>query len=603
MLLVWIIFFEMAVLYFASAVLLNSRLAAPRWGWVQFWLMLVGALMTNVAVLQGNSSVMFTSYAPLLAAPHFYLGLVLFAVGALIGCAVFFGTLVVAKDEKTYEGSVPLVTFGAITAAIIAVFTLACGAIILIPTFLWSLGIISGIDPLMYKLVWWGMGHSSQQINVSAHVAVWYAIGAMVLGAKPISEKVSRMAFLMYILFLQLASAHHMLVEPGVSSSWKIFNTSYAMYLAVLGSMIHGMTVPGAIEAAQRAKGYNKGLFEWLRKAPWGNPAFAGMFLSLVMFGFLGGISGVVMGTEQINLIMHNTLYVPGHFHATVVAGTTLAFMAITYLLVPLIFRREVMFRKVAQLQPYIFGLGVAGISLFMMGAGTLGVPRRHWDITFADALTPVPVLARGVPDAGAQRHVRDHGRDRRRDVHSRRRLLGLLRPQDRRQRSGAARSGVRRGIGRGRGALRQRGNAQDPRHDRAGRRVLRVVRPVLLRELEVPCRGLAAAVGANVHQAVAQDADLAANRASWRSTVEVFKPRIALEIMFAGIAGVAMAQGPGLPPCAVAGSCDRGLPGRCERRCAQSPGRTRPRRAHVAHSRPSVRHRAARRRLRHGSR
>jgi len=387
-LLAWIIFFEMAVLYFASAVLLGSRLAAPRWGWAQFWLMLVGALMANVAVLQGNSSVMFTSYPPLQAAPHFYLGLVLFAVGALIGCAVFFGTLVVAKEEKTYEGSVPLVTFGAITAAIIAVFTLACGAIILIPTFLWSIGIIHGVDPLMYKLVWWGMGHSSQQINVSAHVAVWYAIGAMVLGAKPISEKVSRMAFLMYILFLQLASAHHMLVEPGVSSSWKIFNTSYAMYLAVLGSMIHGLTVPGAIEAAQRAKGYNKGLFEWLRKAPWGNPAFAGMFLSLVMFGFLGGISGVVMGTEQINLIMHNTLYVPGHFHATVVAGTTLSFMAITYLLVPLIFRREVMFKKIAQWQPYVFGLGVAGISLFMMGAGTLGVPRRHWDITFADALT-----------------------------------------------------------------------------------------------------------------------------------------------------------------------------------------------------------------------
>ena len=116
-LLAWIIFFEMAVLYFASAILLNSRIAAPRWGWAQFWLMLVGALMTNVAVLQGNSSVMFTSYPPLVAAPHFYLGLVLFAVGALIGCAVFFGTLVVARDEKTYQGSVPLVTFGAITAA------------------------------------------------------------------------------------------------------------------------------------------------------------------------------------------------------------------------------------------------------------------------------------------------------------------------------------------------------------------------------------------------------------------------------------------------------------------------------------------------------
>jgi cytochrome c oxidase subunit 1 len=351
--------------------------------------MLVGALIVNVAVLQGNSTVMFTSYVPMQATPWFYLGIILFAVGALIGCFVFFATLVVAKAEKTYEGSIPLVTFGAMTAAIIAVFTLVSGAIILIPTLFWSLGWVADIDPLMYKTIWWAMGHSSQQINVSAHVAVWYAIGAMVLGAKPLSEKISRMAFLMYILFLQLASAHHLLVEPGLSSEWKIFNTSYAMYLAVLGSMIHGMSVPGAIEAAQRSKGLTHGIFEWLRKAPWGNPAFAGMFLSLVLFGFLGGISGVVMGTEQINLIMHNTLYVPGHFHATVVAGTTLAFMAITYLIVPLIFRRQLVMKKLAQWQPYLFGLGVAGISLFMMGAGTLGVSRRHWDITFSDAPLP----------------------------------------------------------------------------------------------------------------------------------------------------------------------------------------------------------------------
>jgi len=109
--------------------------------------------------------------------------------------------------------------------------------------------------------------------------------------------------------------------------------------------------------------------------------------MSLVMFGFLGGISGVVMGTEQINLIMHNTLYVPGHFHATVVAGTTLTFMAATYLLVPLIFRRELIMKGLARWQPYVFGLGVMGISVFMMGAGTLGVPRRVWDITGADAI------------------------------------------------------------------------------------------------------------------------------------------------------------------------------------------------------------------------
>jgi cytochrome c oxidase subunit 1 len=385
-LLFWIIFFEIAVLYFASAVLLNSRLAAPKFAWLGFVLMVVGALATNVAVLQGDSSVMFTSYPPMQAKPHFYLGLILFAVGALIGCMIFFATLVVAREERTYEGSIPLVTFGAVTAAIIAVFTIASGAIILIPTWLWSLGFISYIDPLMYKVVWWAMGHSSQQINVSAHVSIWYLIAALLVGAKPLSEKVSRTAFLMYILFLQLASAHHLLAEPGLDASWKIVNTSYMMYLAVMGSMVHGLTVPGAIEAAQRRNGYDRGMFEWLRKAPWGHPAFSGMFLSLIFFGFIGGISGVVLGTEQLNVLMHNTIYVPGHFHGTVVAGTTLAFMAATYIVLPLIFQREIVWPKLAKIQPYLFGIGAAGISLFMMGAGTLGVARRHWDITFSDA-------------------------------------------------------------------------------------------------------------------------------------------------------------------------------------------------------------------------
>src|SRR5512144_1656599 len=122
MLVFWIIFFEIAVMYFCSSTLLRCRLATPKMAWAGFWLMVIGALVNNVAVFRGDSSVMFTSYAPMGAHPAFYLGLILFAVGALIGCFVFLGTLVVAKNEKTYNGSVPLVTVGAVTACIIAVF-------------------------------------------------------------------------------------------------------------------------------------------------------------------------------------------------------------------------------------------------------------------------------------------------------------------------------------------------------------------------------------------------------------------------------------------------------------------------------------------------
>jgi cytochrome c oxidase subunit 1 len=383
----WIITFEIAVLYFCSSTLLKCRLATPKIAWVGFILMLAGIIINNLAVLKGDSSVMMTSYVPMPANPNFYLGLILFAVGALLGTFIFLGTLVIAKEEKTYEGSIPLVTFGALAACIIAVFTIASGAIILIPTYLWSLGYINNIDAAMYRLVWWALGHSSQQINVAAHVAVWYAIAAIVFGAKPLSEKVSRTAFFLYIAFLQIASAHHLLVDPGLSSEWKIFNTSYAMYLAVLASMVHGLTVPGSIEVAQRAKGFTNGLYQWLRKAPWGNPVFSGMFLSLIGFGFIGGISGVVMGTEQINIIIHNTIYVPGHFHATVVIGTTLAFMSLTYFLIPVLFRRQVMLPGLAKWQPYLFGLGMMVFTLCLLGAGTLGVERRHWDMQFTDAV------------------------------------------------------------------------------------------------------------------------------------------------------------------------------------------------------------------------
>jgi len=384
MLIFWIIFFEVAVLYFASSTLLRCRIATPKIAWAGFALMLIGAVMNNLTVFQGGSSVMMTSYVPMMASSWFYLGLILFAVGALVACFVFFGTLVVAKREKTYEGSVPLVTFGAITAAIIAVFTIVSGAIILIPTYLMALGFINEVDPLIYRTIWWAFGHSSQQINVAAHISIWYAVAAIAFGAKPMSERVSRGAFLLYILFLQLASAHHLLADPGISTEWKVVNTSYFMYFAVLASMIHALSIPGAMEVAQRARGYNKGLFEWLRKAPWGNPTFSGVFIALVGFGFLGGITGVMMGTEQLNLLIHNTIYVPGHFHATVVIGTTLTFMALTYFLIPVLFQREMIAPGLAKIQPYLFGFSMYFFCLVMMGAGTLGVSRRHWDMAFS---------------------------------------------------------------------------------------------------------------------------------------------------------------------------------------------------------------------------
>lgn len=391
MLIFWILFIEIAILYFCATTLLGSRLYSRALAWIAFLMMLSGSVLVEVMVLTGRADVLLTSYAPLQGHPLFYLGIILFAVGALVAVGNYFGTICIAKRDKTYEGSMPLVVFGATAAAIIAVVTLLHGALVMIPTFLWSVGLMEAPDPAWYRLIWWGLGHQSQQVNVCAMVSVWYFLATMTVGAKPLNQAVCRTAFVLYILFINVASAHHLLVDPAVSAGWKIWNTSYAMYLAVLASMIHGFTVPAAVEVAMRKKGYTQGLFGWLFAAPWRNPGFSAFILSLAIFGFIGGITGVTLGTQQINIIAHNTLRIPGHFHATVVGGTSLAFMGLTYYVVPLVFQREFYLRRLARWQPYMFATGIVLMSLTMSLAGSYGVPRRHWDVNFSGSQFPAP--------------------------------------------------------------------------------------------------------------------------------------------------------------------------------------------------------------------
>ncbi|MBF8265728.1 MAG: cytochrome c oxidase subunit I [Dehalococcoidia bacterium] len=393
MLVYWIVFFEIAGLYFGGAVVLNSRLPKPGLGWLAFALMLTGAVMSNVMVLIGQATVMFTAYVPLKAHPLYYLGVVLFAVGAFIAVGLFFASLVVAKVEKRYEGSLPLFTYGLMAAAIIAVFTLVGGVITFVPALLWSLGIFKLYDPGAYRVFFWAFGHPAQQVNLAAMVAIWYALSSLMVGAKPVNEKLSRVAFLLYILFINLGSIHHLLVDPGLHTADRILNTSYFFYLAVVGSMIHAFSIPAGIEIAQRAKGYTHGIFQWLIKAPWKEPGFSALVISMVLFGFLGGVTGVLQGTMQLNILVHNTLRVPAHFHMTVVAGTTLAFMGISYYLIPLMVRRNLVGKAWASVQPYIYGGGLALLFFGMYGAGSLGVPRRTWDTTYSQSIVPGPVF------------------------------------------------------------------------------------------------------------------------------------------------------------------------------------------------------------------
>lgn len=396
MLIFWLLFFEVAALYWGSTMLLNAPMRIPRVAWTAFALMVLGVVVAIATMLSGKATVMFTAYPPLEAHSLFYAGVLAVAIGVLIAVVIFFVNIVGAKRDGYYEGSLPLVVFGLAAAAIIAVYSLGTGAIAYGAVFLKSIGVIDSVDPAFFRMSFWGIGHGAQQVNLAAMVAVWYALIGFTVGGRTISEGMSRLAFMLLIAFIQLGAVHHLLVDPGLGTSHRLMNTSYLLYLAVLASLIHAFCIPSSIEVAQRARGFKKGVFEWLLRAPWKEPGFSSMVLSLTFFGFIGGVTGVIMSTMQLNMLVHNTLFVPGHFHGTVVAGTTLAFMGISYYLVPIWSRRRLVGANIARWQPYVFFAGIAMLSLGMIRAGLLGAPRRSADLTYQATTFRIDTFSEG---------------------------------------------------------------------------------------------------------------------------------------------------------------------------------------------------------------
>jgi len=85
-------------------------------------------------------------------------------------------------------------------------------------------------------------------------------------------------------------------------------------------------------------------------------PVFVSTIFSIILFGFLGGITGVVMGQIQVNMTWHNTLATVGHFHATVALGTTLAFFGLVLFVIKTMFRRDFVSDTLASAIPYAYG-------------------------------------------------------------------------------------------------------------------------------------------------------------------------------------------------------------------------------------------------------
>ncbi|MER3446651.1 MAG: hypothetical protein C4291_07305 [Candidatus Dadabacteria bacterium] len=96
----------------------------------------------------------------------------------------------------------------------------------------------------------------------------------------------------------------------------------------------------------------------------------------MVLFIF-GGISGIVNASYNMNMIVHNTSFIFGHFHLTIGSAVSLTFIGLTYLILPQLVKRELLSKRLALLQAYLWLVGMLIFSFANMAAGRMGVPRR----------------------------------------------------------------------------------------------------------------------------------------------------------------------------------------------------------------------------------
>ncbi|MFB6108426.1 MAG: cbb3-type cytochrome c oxidase subunit I [Haloplanus sp.] len=380
LLIFWLVFIEVAILYVGGPFVLGRRLPFERLSKAAYGAMLGGVLLVTYGIVTAsppNAYPMDTSYPPLPSPAVFYLGAIVFILGTILAAVPFFVSIWREKREHPNR-TLPLVAFGAFITGVIALEALVGGLMAYVPTFLWRIGWLPTMDPALYRQWWWIIGHGTQQINLLAMITVWYFMTHVVGGAEVASQKVSRTAFVLYLFFINMGAAHHLMADPAASVGWKMWNTSYAAYGAVFASMIHAFAIPAGLETGRRRKNLGGGTFGWLWSAPWRDPGFSATILSIILFGFLGGITGVMMGQMQLNMTWHNTFAVPGHFHATVATGTTLAFMGLGYYILRLVFGRNWVGGRLATIQPYLYGGSMGLVCLMMMYLGVLfGIPRR----------------------------------------------------------------------------------------------------------------------------------------------------------------------------------------------------------------------------------
>lgn len=351
-----------------------SRPLDGRLIWASFVALLLGNILTVYAVVGNKASVLYTSYAPLQAHWTYYIGLALVVVSTWLALASML--IMLRRWRRENPGvRIPLLAYISVVSYLMW-FLASLPIAVSFLGFLspWSMGLTAKIDPLLTRTLFWFTGHAIVYAWLLPAYVSWYALIPRQVGGVLISDSYARVTFILFLLLSIPTGFHHQYTDPGISTTMKGIH-AVLTFGVFFPSLITAFSVMASLEIGGRRAG-GKGLLGWIRRLPWGDPSVTAQLLAMLVF-ILGGATGLVNASYTMNQVIHNTTWVPGHFHMTVGTAVALTLMGVAYWLIPYLTGRALYSRKLGLASTWFYAIGVLIFARGMISAGLEGMPRR----------------------------------------------------------------------------------------------------------------------------------------------------------------------------------------------------------------------------------
>jgi cytochrome c oxidase subunit 1 len=289
-------------------------------------------------------------------------GFLLFYLDAMLGLIGVYGNLGRALGLQWLFGgeidrSHPLTVIASSMVIITNSLGILAGAVVLVMCLINAYFPSVTLDALLVKNLTYFFGHVFVNSPIYMAVIAVYELLPRYSGRPWGMSRAFLWAWAASTVMLIIVYPHHLFMDY-VMPHWMLVMGQIISYAS--GLPVFAVTAYGALTNV-----YRSGI-------SWSMPA---KLVMLSMFGWAAGIvPAIIDGTISVNRVMHNTLWVPGHFHFYLLLGVLPMVLAFTYYFVDGRTRPDSAVDRLG-FPVYVIG-GLTFVGAFL-AAGHVSVPRR----------------------------------------------------------------------------------------------------------------------------------------------------------------------------------------------------------------------------------